>query len=120
MRMSATRRGASRLAALAACLLLLAACSSGVRVSIANHSAYALTDITISGRGFAESLSSLPAGGSEVLHVRPRGESGVKVSFAANGERHSSMSGFDENELLSAVSITVAEDLSISIDTNPD
>ena len=120
MRIPAPGHFASRLVRLVACILL-SGCASGIPISIANHSAYALTDITISGSGFSESVSALPPGGSEILHARPRGEnSGVKVSFAANGQRHSSMSGYEENEVLSAVSITVADDLSITIDTNPD
>jgi hypothetical protein len=65
----------------------LAGCSSSPIITITNRSDAVLTDVVVSGSGFSEHIQSLPAGTSKTLTVRPRGESGLRVSFDSRG-RH--------------------------------
>jgi hypothetical protein len=100
-------------------LLLLSGCVSGVPVTIANHSATLLTQVTVSGKDFNESAGSIQPGGTETIHVRPRRETGIKVAFEANGQHYASSTETTiENDTVNTVAVTVADDLSISIETN--
>jgi len=98
-------------------ILLLSGCISGVPVTITNNSASLLTQVTVSGKDFSESAGSIQPGGTETIRVRPRRETGVKVAFEANGQHYgSSTETTIENDTVNTVAVTVAEDLSISID----
>lgn len=104
--------------ALLAAVALLSGCVSGVSVTITNRSASDLEHVVVSGRGFSEDVGTVAAGGAETLSVRPRGESGVKISFEADGQRYSAENGYIEDDVLYRVLVTVDPDFSITIDTN--
>ena len=104
----------------AAALALLAGCAPGVPVAIANHSSHKLENVVVSGVGFSESVAAIGAGGGETLHVRPKGPSWFKVAFDVDGQRYSSRSADpDSDNPVIRVAATIEEDLSITIDTNP-
>jgi uncharacterized protein YggE len=106
-----------RCAAIAA-VLLLAGCVSGVPVSVTNHSASELRQVTVSGTGFSERIGTIAAGATETVRVRPRAETAVKVAFEVDGERYSAITeGEIENDDVNTVAVTVADDLSISMET---
>jgi len=96
--------------------LLLSSCISGVPVNIDNQSASDLTNVVVSGKGFSESVGTIPPGGKAVVHVRPKGESGVKLAFEVNGQRYSALEeAYIENDSLYVVDVTVDADFSVAI-----
>lgn len=99
---------------------LLAGCVSGVPVSIDNQSSSDLANVVVSGNGFSESVGTIRAGGSAIVRVRPKGESGVRVAFEANGQRYygSIEDGYIENNDLYTVKATVDAGFSIVIETS--
>ena len=98
---------------------LMSGCMSGVPVSIENQSASDLTNVVVSGKGFSESVGTIRAGARETVHVRPKGESGIKVTFEADGQRyHGIEDGYIENDDLYTVKITVDASFSVAIETN--
>lgn len=98
---------------------LLSGCISGVPVSIENQSASDLTEVVVSGKGFSESVGTVRAGGSEIVHIRPKGETAVKVAFAVDGQRYSgTLDDTIENDNVYTIKATVSADLSISITTD--
>jgi len=98
---------------------LLSGCISGVPVSIENQSASDLTNVVVSGKGFSESVGTIRAGNTESIRVRPKGESGIKVTFEVDGQRYSGIEeGYIENDNLYTVKITVDASLSTVIETN--
>jgi len=103
-------------AALAGAMLLLAGC--GVAVTVQNQSPKALADVTISGKGFLQDTGDLAPGSTRTVYVHPRGESGVKITFVADGRACSAENGYIEDDFMYRVIVTVAPDLSIDIDTN--
>jgi hypothetical protein len=64
---------------LAVATIGLAGCSSSPVIT--NRSDGALTDLVVSGSGFAEHVTSPAAGASTALTVRPHGESELRVTF---------------------------------------
>jgi hypothetical protein len=99
--------------------VLLSGCVSGVPVSIANQSSSDLTNVVVSGKGFSESVGTIRAGGSAIVRVRPKGESGVKVAFEVNGQRYFATDpDFIENDNVNTVEATVDADFSIVIKTS--
>jgi uncharacterized protein YceK len=99
-------------------LALLSGCVSSVPVSIDNHSPTQLADVVVSGSGFNEPVGSIAAGGSATVHVRPAGETPIKVAFEVAGQRYSATSEEKIANDGSAVAVTVDADFSITIDTN--
>jgi hypothetical protein len=98
---------------------LLSGCISGVPVSIENKSGSDLTDVVVSGKGFSESVGTIRAGGSELVHIRPRVETGVKVAFAADGQRYSgTLEGTIENDDVYKVKVSVGPDFSVAVTTD--
>jgi hypothetical protein len=61
----------------------------GMRVSVCNETAppTVVTDIGIMVRGDAVRLGAIPRNGCSIVHVHPRGESSIDLSFAVDGER---------------------------------
>ena len=59
----------------------LLGCSQGVPIAIANQSGRALQDVTVSGSGFNQHISSIAAGKTATLLVHPKGETGVAIGF---------------------------------------
>lgn len=98
--------------------LLLAGCVSGVPVSVTNHSATPLKNVVVSGKGFSEQVGTIAAGATETIRVRPREETKIKVAFEAGEHRYSSATETEiENNDLYIVVVTVAPDLTISVET---
>jgi hypothetical protein len=97
---------------------LLSGCISGVPVSIENQSSSDLTEVVVSGKGFSESAGTIRAGGSELVHIHPKVETGIKVAFAVDGQRYSgTLAGTIENDNVYTIKATVSADLSISVTT---
>ena len=95
---------------------LLSGCISGVPVSIENQSSSELTEVVVSGKGFSESVGTVRAGGSELIHIHPRAETTVKVAFAVRGQRYSgTLERTIENDNVNTVKATVSADLSVSV-----
>jgi hypothetical protein len=55
-------------------------------IYVINRSHYELESVNIGGRGFSVLLTKIPPGKSRAMVVKPRGESGVSLLFAANGK----------------------------------
>jgi hypothetical protein len=95
---------------------LLSGCISGVPVSIENQSSSDLTEVVVSGKGISESVGTVRAGGSEVVHIHPRGETQVKVAFVVDGQRYSgTLDGTIENDNVNTVKATVDAGFSVSV-----
>jgi hypothetical protein len=62
-------------------IALLLGCSRGVPIAVANQSGRAMENVTISGSGFHQYISSIPTGETATLHVHPKGETGVAIGF---------------------------------------
>jgi hypothetical protein len=107
-----------RLAVILSAALCVGGCISGVPVSVTNHSATALHQVVVSGKGFSESVGSIAAGATETIRVRPREETTVKVAFEADERRYSAATETAiENNDLYIVVVNVAADHTISIET---
>jgi len=74
-----------RLVLLLAMAWALAGCHRATQVSIANQSGVALEQVVLSGAGFERPLGTIAAGASVATLVHPRGESGLALSFRAQG-----------------------------------
>jgi hypothetical protein len=74
---------------LAVVTALLFGCMKGVPIAITNQSGRALQDITISGAGFTQHISSIPPGETVTLRVHPRGETGVAIGFDLGAKKFS-------------------------------
>lgn len=75
----------SRLAICAVLVFLLSACSSGTPVVFQKASEHQLDNVVLSGRGFEASLGVVAPGQSITAQIYPSGESGLAVTFTANG-----------------------------------
>jgi CTP:molybdopterin cytidylyltransferase MocA len=64
---------------------ILACRRSEVSVTVQNASGHDLRRVVLTGSGFVDTMAQVPAGQSVTLRVRPRGESGLAVSFIADG-----------------------------------
>ena len=67
----------------------LLGCSYDIPISISNQSNQELRDVTISGRGFRQHVSLIPAGETKTLYVDPKGETGVAIAFNLGKKRFS-------------------------------
>jgi hypothetical protein len=65
----------------------LLGCSAGVPIAITNQSGRALQNVTISGHGFDQHLSSIRSGETATLYVHPAAESGVAIAFNMGGKK---------------------------------
>jgi hypothetical protein len=74
---------------LAFIMALLLGCSRGVPIAIANQSGRVLQNVTVSGSGFNQRISSIPAGETATLRVHPKGETGVAIAFDSGGKKFS-------------------------------
>jgi hypothetical protein len=108
-----------RIAALLVAVVALSGCAPGTPVVVINHSPVPLTDVVVTGSGFSQTVGTIPAGQAETVHVRPRGETGLRITFEANGKRYSSGRDALEEDHLERAEITVGLDYSIHIDFNP-
>lgn len=99
------------------CAAALVACSSGTPIAITNHSSMPLHDVNITGSGFSQAVAAtLAPGETRVVRVRPKGESGLGISFVAGARRvaHAEKGYFEGNGFYS-VKVVVQQDLSASV-----
>ncbi len=75
------------LSALLAILMLSAACSRSTTISIENRSSMSLESVVIKGSGFSHAMGRIAPQARETAAVVPTGESGLAISFIANGRR---------------------------------
>ncbi|HRZ34727.1 MAG TPA: hypothetical protein P5534_00005 [Candidatus Paceibacterota bacterium] len=97
-------------------LLAAAGCSRAPVLTIKNQSSLTLSNVVVSGTGFSERISNIPAGGKHRLRVRPQGESGVRLVFDA-GTQHvdSGAQGYFEAGGGYRITATVGTNLSVSV-----
>jgi LEA14-like dessication related protein len=97
---------------------LLSGCVSSVPVTIANNSRAQLGNVVVSGSGFSESVGAIAAGGRVTAHVRPPGETQLKVAFEVDGQRYSAMTSERiANDGASSIEATVDMDFTITLET---
>jgi hypothetical protein len=60
------------------------------RVCIQNKSPATLTNVVVSGNGFSQSLGTISAGAEVKASMSPHGDSGITVTFDANGQHYNS------------------------------
>jgi len=96
--------------------LALSACGSGTPVAFHNKSDRRLEDVELSGSGFKASLGVVAAGQSLTVPVYPAGESGLAVSFMADGQRFSyKPQDYFESGGSYKVAATVNRNLTVSV-----
>ncbi len=96
--------------------LALSACGSGTSVTFKNQSKYRLEAVQLSGSGFKASLGEVPPRQSLTVKVYPSGESGLSVSFVANGQTYNyEPQDYFEGGGMYKVSATVERDLTVSV-----
>ena len=66
---------------------LLACGTSQVPITIQNGSAHDLRQVVLAGSGFTDTLARVAAGQGVTVRVQPRGESGLALSFLADGRQ---------------------------------
>jgi hypothetical protein len=69
------------------CASLVVGCSSGVPVTVANRSGTTLESVVISGSGFSVDLGTMQQDTTRRVKVTVRGESGLAISFVAQGKK---------------------------------
>jgi hypothetical protein len=98
-------------------LLALAGCSSGVSLTVRNGSSTEVHDVRVDGRCFAETIGDLAVGASRTVHVKPCGESGIRVKFRAGDVAHETPElGYIENDSLYVATLVIQPDLKVRDD----
>ena len=83
---------------------------------VRNNSPFELREVRVSGRGFAKEVGALRPGETREFDVAPAGESGVAVSFRANGRSISaSQTGYFEDDPSYVVNVTIKRDLTVDV-----
>lgn len=94
---------------------LFAACPRDMQLTVINKSPATLTNVVASGSGFSHSLNPLAPGAQQQITITPRGESGLKLAFDADGKHFAPQEqGYFEKSY--KVSATVAPDFSVTVD----
>ena len=104
---------------LLATIVALAGCSRAPVITVSNRSTNRLANVVVSGSGFSNRIDSLAAGAQSRFTVRPLGESGLRISFDAGGQRID----VDDLAYIEAsggyrVAVTVQPDLKVSASSN--
>lgn len=100
-------------------LALLSGCSGSTSVSVENRSGLLLQSIVLSGGGFEQSIGDLAPGATVKIQVNPSGESGLGISFSANGKDISlPPSGYFEGGGRYSVTVVVTPELTASVDSH--
>lgn len=105
-----------------ACAGTVVACSSGTPVEVRNRSSMTLHDVSVSvsvrGSGFEQSVAAtLAPGQARTVSVRPKGDSGLAISFIADSRRVShAEKGYFEGNGFYTVQVIVQPDLSASVE----
>jgi hypothetical protein len=102
---------------LAVVMALLLGCSQGVPIAITNQSGRALQNVTVSGSGFNQHISSIPAGETTTLRVHPKGETGVAIAFDSGGKKFSYVENgyFEANGYKVAITVDDAGRASVNV-----
>lgn len=91
-----------------------AACSRHPEVTVRNHSGATITEVVISGTGFSKKLGDIGPGHHAKTAVSPAADSGLRVSFDVNGQRHSPPEdGYLEPSPHCRVTVTAAPDFTV-------
>lgn len=70
-------------------LLAVSGCARSTRCTVENRSASALTQVVVTGAGFAAPVPDLAPGATATVALRPRGEAGeLTIVFIAEGREH--------------------------------
>lgn len=96
-------------------LLGMGGCSGKPEFGVTNRSSQQLTNIVISGAGFNERIDSLASGEKTSFIVRPTGDSGIRVSFNADGERIDAAEQGFVSKGSHHVAILIKADLTVSV-----
>ena len=95
---------------------VLSACGSSTSVAFHNTSGHRLESVVLSGSGFEASLGVVAPSQSVTAHVYPAGESGLAVSFTANGREYSyEPQNYFEGGGSYKVSAKVNDDLTVAV-----
>lgn len=106
------------------CLALLlslgmAGCSRHPEVTVTNNAGVTLMNVVISGAGFSQRLGDMNPDDSARATVRPTADSGLRVTFDANGKHHNPPEdGYLEASPHYRVTATVAPDFSVKVESN--
>lgn len=101
-------------------LAWLAGCSRAPKLTVINRSAAELANVIATGTGFTQAIGSIPAGALRSVSVSPSGESGLQLSFDANGKHYSSApQGYFENSAGYKITATVSPGFAVTVDTKP-
>lgn len=105
---------------LVATIILATGCSRSPVITLRNQSGLMLSNVVVAGVGFSEQVGILAPGGEHRLHVRPQGETGVRVSFEAGSQRVDSGSqGYFEAGGGYRVKATIGTNLGVSVTGEP-
>lgn len=94
----------------------LVGCDRATPVSVLNQSGATLRDVVVSGNGFDQRLGDIAQGVTATTQVRPKGESGLKLSFQS-GHRLVTLpaGGYFEGGGRYAVTVVVTPDLGAAV-----
>ena len=94
----------------------LAGCSSAPLFTITNQSDVDLTNVVASGAGFSQQIGSLAAGAQFRFQIRPRTDSGVMLSFNAQGRHIQTLEqGYVQPGSGYRVAVIIAKDFTVSV-----
>lgn len=103
---------------LAATVFGLVGCSGATPVTVTNHSTAVLEQVVVTGSGFREPLGTIAPGGTGTAEIRPKGESGIAISFRSGAKRVSlPPQGYFEAGGKYVVTVAVAPDLEATVET---
>lgn len=108
---------------IAGAIILIFTLSCGVlghpRVLIANQSTLELRNVVVSARKSSVRFSRIAPGQTIQTTLKPRGESGVGITFDAGGRRIAvPEQGYFEDLTGYVVTITIRPDLTVSVETS--
>jgi hypothetical protein len=94
-------------------------CSRAPVVTITNGAGVTLSNVVVSGSGFTNRIDTIAAGAEHRLTVRPRGDSGVRVTFDV-GTQHvdSGEQGYFEAGVGYRVGVTVSTNLNVTVSSD--
>ena len=100
-------------------ICVLAGCSPATPLSLTNHSGVALENVVVAGAGFEQAVGTIAAGATTTTHVRPSGESGLKLSFRSGTQTVVlAPQGYFEGGGIYTVRAVVEPDLSATVNVS--
>ena len=99
-------------------VLFIGACSASHRptIRVRNEAAAVLTNVKLTGRSFDTTIASVLPGQTREVRVSPRGETGVAVSFVANGSRvNVPEQGYFEASWWYTVDVTITREHQVTV-----